>query len=281
MLTATELKSLLGARGLRLTKRLGQHHLIDARTVERIADAAALGPDDRVVEIGAGLGAVTEALARRAAAVEAVEVDTGVCAVLSERMAAYPNVRVARRDILTYRPRELDGAVVVGAIPYHITSDVIVWLCEARPHVRRAVLVVQKEVGRRLAAEPGSKAYGRLSLLAQYSWRVRELFTVGRQAFFPQPAVDSVCLSFEPPAGPPVAAADEALLFAVIKAAFAHRRKTLVNNLGEAGGLSMTRGRAEAVVRRLGWPVSVRGETLALADFARLTDALAAEKRLP
>ena len=280
MLSAAELKSVLRARGLRLTKRLGQHHLIDARSIERVADAAGLARTERVVEIGAGLGALTEALARRACRVVAVEVDTGICAVLAERMAAYANVTVACRDILTYRPEELREAVVVGAIPYHITSDVLVWLCEARGQVRRAVLVVQREVGRRLAASPGSKAYGRLSLLAQYSWQVRELFAIGRHAFFPEPEVDSVCLSLTPVTAV-AAAADEALLFAVIKAAFGQRRKTLANSLSADPALAIPRAAAEAVVRSLGWSGSVRGETLTLAEFVRLTDALAQEKHLP
>jgi 16S rRNA (adenine1518-N6/adenine1519-N6)-dimethyltransferase len=279
MLNAAELKALLSARGLCLTRRLGQHHLIDVRAIERIADAAGLGAGDRVVEIGAGLGAVTEALARRAGQVEAVEVDAGICEALRERMAPLPNVRVSCRDILTYRPRELDGAVIVGAVPYHITSDLIVWLCDARRHVRRAVLVVQKEVGQRLAAGPGTKAYGRLSLLAQYSWQVRQRFTVGRHAFFPQPDVDSVCVSFDPL--PPAAhVADERLLFAVIKAAFGQRRKTLVNSLDGSGEPAMSRARAARVIERLGWPAGVRGESLSLEDFVRLTEALA-DKRLP
>lgn len=275
MLTAAELKALLRARGLRLTKRLGQHHLIDARAVQRIVDSCELSPSDQVVEIGPGLGALTEELARRSGAVIAVEVDRGICELLAQRLSAAQHVRVHCGDILEFSWEGLRGVVVVGAIPYHISSLIVVRLCEVRQAIRRAVLVVQDEVADRLLAAPGTKAYGRLSVLVQYGWRISGGALVPRHAFFPQPGVDSRCVLLQARPSPPVAVEDEARFFALVKAAFAQRRKTLANGLASAlpfPGLSMERIRE--ALQRAGLPVAVRGEQLSLEQFAALSLAL-------
>lgn len=270
MLTASELKALLRSRGLRLTKRLGQHHLIDARIIERIAEAARLSPGDTVVEIGAGLGALTEPLARRAGRVIAVEIDRRIAEALSERMQRVRNVTVACEDILRFSWAHVRGAVVVGAIPYQITSPLLVSLGEQRQAIRRAVLVLQAEVADRLLARPGTKAYGRLSLLGQYGFEIAPLLSVPRSAFFPQPEVDSRCVELVPRDRPAVPAADEPFFFDVVKLAFSHRRKTLVNCLSER----VPRQQAEAALKRLGLPASVRGEALSPAQFAALAASL-------
>lgn len=270
MLTAGELKTLLRTHGLRLTKRLGQHHLIDARVIERIVERCQLSPEDTVVEIGAGLGALTEPLARRAGRVIAVEVDRRIAAVLAERMRPWRNVTVACEDILQFSWARVSRVTVVGAIPYHITSPILVWLCEARHAIRKAVLLMQEEVADRLLARPGTKAYGRLSILGQYDWEIVPLLTVPRSAFFPQPGVDSRCVQLMPSGRPAAPVADEGFFFEVVKRAFSHRRKTLVNCLSE----QVPRAKMEATLRRLGLPVSVRGEALSLAQFAALADAL-------
>ncbi len=279
MLTAPELKTLLAARRLRLTKRLGQHHLVDSATAQRVVAAGGLSPETTVVEIGAGLGALTEPLAAVAGRVIAVEVDRPIAALLAERMQPHRNVTVVCQDILTYDwvPAAAAGPVwVVGAIPYHITSPILVALSEHRAHIAGAVLVLQDEVARRLIARPGTKAYGRLSVLAQYGWELTAVFPVSRRAFFPQPAVDSACLRLLPRRQPAVAVVDQAAFFEVVKAAFAHRRKTLANCLNDTciGGRTV-RGAAE-LVRSLGWPAAVRGETLSLEQFAALANRLAA-----
>lgn len=274
MLTATELKALLAAHQLRLTKRLGQHHLIDSRIIERIIEGCRLSHDDTVVEIGAGLGALTESLAQRAGRVIAVEVDRRISALLAERMAEQSHVTIVHEDILSFSWQRARGAIVVGAIPYQITSPILVSLCERRGDIARAVLVMQEEVARRLAAGPGSKAYGRLSVLGRYCWDLRVLFRVPRSAFFPQPAVDSACVEFAARALPAVSVEDEALLFRVVKAAFAQRRKTLVNCLSAAEDVLVSRGRAETIVEQLGLPRSARGETLSLEQFAQIANAL-------
>ena len=275
MLTTREVKTLLAARGLRLTKRLGQHHLVDERLVHRLIEAVRLGPDDTVVEIGPGLGALTEFLLERAGRVIAVEVDRAIAELLSQRLRGRRNLTVHCGDILAFPWVLAAPAVVVGAIPYHITSPILAALCEARPYIRRAVLVVQEEVARRLAARAGTKAYGRLSILVQYGWEVSRLLPVPRGAFFPIPRVDSCAVELKRREAPAVAVADEPLFFAVVKAAFSQRRKTLVNCLTASPVLRLNRARAEAALRTTGLAPAVRGETLTIAQFAALATRLA------
>jgi len=276
MLTASELKSLLTAHGLRLSKRLGQHHLVDARIAQRIVERCELSSDDTVVEIGAGLGALTELLAERAARVLAVEVDRRISELLAERLARAKHVTVLQQDILEFAWGDCDNkVVVVGAIPYHITSPILVSLSGARRVMTRAILILQEEVARRLLARPGTKSYGRLSVFAQYCWELSPLMTISRSAFFPQPEVDSSCMRFIPRAQPAVAVSDEPLFFELVKIAFSHRRKTLVNCLSTAEHVGIGRSQAETLVRELGVSGSVRGEALSLSQFAALANALA------
>ncbi|MDP3703796.1 MAG: 16S rRNA (adenine(1518)-N(6)/adenine(1519)-N(6))-dimethyltransferase RsmA, partial [Candidatus Omnitrophota bacterium] len=274
MLTAAALKTFLRTHDVRLRKRLGQHHLVDARLVQRLVDRFNLSPRDTVVEIGAGLGALTEPMAERVARVIAVDVDRKICALLRERLAQYSNVTVVCEDILEFSWKAHEGSMVVGAIPYHITSTILVALSEHRRVIREAWLILQEEVARRLTASPGTKAYSRLSVLGQYGWDIERVMAIPRSAFFPQPEVDSACLHFRPRLRPAVAVEDELLLFEVVKAAFAHRRKTLVNCLSAHTPRLMSRGQAEALLREVGLPVAVRGEQLSLNEFASLANAL-------
>ena len=274
MLTVAELKSLLRTHGVRLTKRLGQHHLIDARVIDRVVERCHLSRGETVVEIGAGLGALTEPLAERAGRVIAVEVDRRIASLLAARMRAHRNVSVVCEDILEFSWERLEDVVVIGAIPYHITSAILLSLSEARRAIRKAALILQQEVAQRLAAEPGTKAYGRLSVLGQYGWEITPLFSISRSAFFPQPDVDSSCLQFMSRARAPVAVRDESRFFEVVKAAFSQRRKTLVNCLSAAPALGVSRTRAEAAVKQLDLPSTIRGEALSLEQFAALADSL-------
>ena len=280
MFTAAELKTLLRTHGLRLTKRLGQHHLIDHGVIQQLVDRSQVSSSDVILEIGSGLGALTEPLALRASHVLAVEVDRGICSLLSQRLA--PLVKAGRlsvrcEDILQFSWDGMKDVVVIGAIPYHITSPILVALCEQRDLIRRAILIVQEEVAQRLLAKPGTKSYGRLSILVQYGWEVSRLLAVPRRAFFPQPRVDSSCVRFIRRGSPPAILANEPLFFAIVKAAFSHRRKTLVNCLTSEPSLRIARPQAEALLRRVGLPASVRGETLSLAQFAALANALVRE----
>ena len=272
MLTASQLKSLLASHGLRLTKRLGQHYLIDARMIQRVVESCRLSPQDTVVEIGAGLGALTEPLADRAGRVIALEVDRAIGALLRERLKLLANVTVLCEDALEFSWRAIADAVVVGAIPYHITSPMLIVLGEHRETIRRTVLILQEEVGDRLLAQPGTKAYGRLSVLGQYCWEMARRFRIPRQAFFPQPEVDSLVLELVSRRTPPVAVAQEALFFEVVKAAFSQRRKTLVNCLMTLHGEHLRREAVERWVRDAGLPLTVRGEALSLEQFSRLAN---------
>jgi len=278
MHTKSELLTLLRAHGIRLKKRLGQHYLVDALMIRRIVDGCHLSPNDVVVEIGPGLGALTERLAASAGRVIAVDVDRTACSLLARRLE--PLVKAGRlaircQDILEFSWDGLTEVTVVGAIPYHITSPILVSLCEASPAIRCAILIMQEEVAQRLLATPGTKSYGRLSLLVQYGWDASRLLAVPRRAFFPQPRVDSSCVQLIRRGSPPAVLVDEPLFFALVKAAFSHRRKTLVNCLTSEPSLRIARPQAEVLLQRVGLPATVRGEALSLEQFAALANAMA------
>src|SRR3989338_6026636 len=190
MLTVSELRSFLQAHDVRLTKRLGQHPPLGASLARRLIELIHLSPNETVVEIGAGLGALTELLSVQAGCVIVVELDWKICELLRVRLAACSNVSVLCEDILTFSWAAHQRSVVVGAIPYHITSPIIASLCDNRRAIREAWLILQSEVADRLTAAPGPKAYGRLSILGQYSWDIETVMSIPRSAFFPQQEVD-------------------------------------------------------------------------------------------
>ena len=276
MHTKTELVALLKSRGLRLSSRLGQHYLIDARLMTRAVESCGLRPDDIVLEIGAGLGALTEGLVRVAKRVIAVEFDRQIAVLLQERLASQGNVTVLHEDILRVRWEDHPFTVVVGTIPYQLTSEVLVRLCQ-QGRLRGAWLGVQAEVARRLSARPGTKEYGRLTLLGQHRFVIKPLFRMPRQAFFPEPNVESTWIELQPL--PPSGAdpRDERLAFELARAAFAHRRKTLANCLASVASADGGRLCAEtirAAIDTLGLPPSVRGERLSFDQFLTLARSL-------
>ena len=274
MHTKSELLELLRAHGIRLSKRLGQHYLVDPNVCRKLVNLCELSSEDTVVEIGAGLGALTDLLAARAKQVVAVEVDRAVSEHLARRLAHLPAVEVLCQDILEFPWARYRGGKVVGAIPYHITSPILVSLCEQAKEIPMAWLGIQHEVARRLCAAPGSKAYGRLTVLVQYRFAVSRLAKIARGAFFPQPEVDSAWVRLAAHPSPPVAVDDEALLFDVVRAAFSQRRKTLANCLTRLRAPRLTRAQALALIQEAGLAAGVRGETLALEAFARVTNHL-------
>lgn len=269
MLTASELKTLLSRHGLRLTKRLGQNHLIDANTIQRLVDRCQFSSTETVLEIGAGLGALTEPIAGKVKQVIAVEIDRGIAKLLSQHLAGLSNVQIRCEDILQTGWKGLGRVSVVGAIPYHITSPILVALSENRQQITRAILILQEEVADRLCAKPSSKEYGRLTVLIQSGWEMAWSMRIPRSCFFPQPEVDSVCLALLPRRGG-VLAQDEERLFGVVKAAFAQRRKTLANNLK---GL-FEEAAVKNALREMGLEPSARGETLSVEQFIRLAELL-------
>jgi 16S rRNA (adenine1518-N6/adenine1519-N6)-dimethyltransferase len=267
----------LAAAGLRPQKRWGQHFLCDPGVVRRIVETAALGEAAAVLEIGPGLGALTDALAERAARLYLVELDRGLAARLAERYAARPQVHVLEGDVLELPLDTLVDAspvTVVANLPYNITTPILFRLLELRERFPRAVVMVQREVATRLAAKPGGKDWGVLPALIQTFGDVRLAFRVSRHSFLPPPRVESAVVDVRWSRAPRVAVGDIELYRRVVRAAFNQRRKTLRNALGE---LAKTRGldgsALAGVFARAGIDPGVRAERLATADFARLARA--------
>lgn len=263
---------ILRAFGLHTSKRLGQNFLVDETVVDRIVAAAGVAPGDAVLEIGPGIGTLTQGLLEAGAKVVAVELDRRLVEVLADTLAGYDAVRVVHGDILkTDISREMATAPfkVVANLPYYITTPILMGILEQRLPVSVLVTMVQKEVAERMVAAPGGKDYGALSVAVQYYTAPEIAFLVPPQAFIPAPAVESAVIRCAVREQPPVTVASEATFFRVVKAAFAQRRKTLANAL-KAAGLAAD---AAAVLAAAGVDGGRRGETLSLAEFAAVANA--------
>lgn len=274
----TSPQTLLKAWNLRARKELGQNFLKEPHVAERIVDRAALSSDDVVLEIGAGLGILTVAAARRAGRVIAVEKDQQLVPMLRVELQVhgFTHVEVRGADILKFPLHQLTGVesrplVVIGNLPYNISSQVVVKLIRERRLVDRAVLMFQKELAERLCAGPGTKAYGRLSVILQYCADLTPLFDVRATQFHPRPKVDSAVLEirFKPCIQRPVE--DEQLLTRVVQAAFGQRRKTLRNALS-AGLLPLDAAAAVAVLEASSIDPRRRAETLSVDEFVTLSN---------
>lgn len=258
---------------LRADKKLGQNFLIDENVVRQIVEAAELSEADIVLEVGPGIGTLTQGLAESKAQVVAVELDTRLLPVLATTLEGYDNVRVVHGDILKVNIMEEVGAPsfkVCANLPYYITTPIIFALLEKRLPMERLVAMVQKEVAERMAAQPGGKDYGALSVAIQYYTEPEIAFIVPPTSFIPAPAVDSAVIVCKRREKPPVEVCDEALFFRVVKAAFSLRRKMLSNSLKNMGI------KAEQVAKWLELADvdgKRRAETLSLEDFAKLTNS--------
>ena len=258
---------------LRADKKLGQNFLIDENVVHQIVAAAELSEADTVLEVGPGIGTLTQGLAESKARVVAVELDTRLLPVLATTLNGYDNVRVVHGDILKVNIMEEVGAPsfkVCANLPYYITTPIIFALLEKRLPMERLVAMVQKEVAERMAAQPGGKEYGALSVAIQYYTEPKIAFIVPPTSFIPAPAVDSAVIVCKRREKPPVEGCDEGLFFRVVKAAFSLRRKMLSNSLKNMGIKS------EQVAKWLelaGVDGKRRAETLSLEDFAKLTNS--------
>ena len=258
---------------LRADKKLGQNFLIDENVVHQIVAAAELSEADTVLEVGPGVGTLTQGLAESKARVVAVELDTRLLPVLATTLNGYDNVRVVHGDILKVNIMEEVGAPsfkVCANLPYYITTPIIFALLEKRLPMERLVAMVQKEVAERMAAQPGGKEYGALSVAIQYYTEPKIAFIVPPTSFIPAPAVDSAVIVCKRREKPPVEVCDEGLFFRVVKAAFSLRRKMLSNSLKNMGIKS------EQVAKWLelaGVDGKRRAETLSLEDFAKLTNS--------
>lgn len=262
-------------------KRFGQNFLIDAHVINKIVAAADIKKDDIVLEIGPGIGTMTQYLAEAAGHVYAVEIDKNLLPVLDETLSEYDNVTVVNNDILKVDIRELvsDREVkVVANLPYYITTPIIMGLFENHIPASSITVMVQKEVAMRMQAGPGSKDYGALSLAVQYYAKPYIVANVPPNCFMPRPNVGSAVIRLTKHEKPPVEVEDEALMFRLIRASFNQRRKTLQNGIHNAANLSFSKEQVVDALNALGLPESVRGEALTLEQFAALANELKKEE---
>ena len=263
---------ILQAFHLRADKNLGQNFLVEESVVNRIAKAAELTPEDTVLEIGPGIGTLTQALAMTGASVVSVELDKRLIPVLQETVGAYDNVHVVQGDILKINILEtVQGAApfkVCANLPYYITTPIIMNLLEQKLPLERLVVMVQKEVAERMTAPPGGREYGAISVAMQYYTEPKIAFIVKAGSFLPAPKVDSAVLVCKKRSTPPVDVPDEKTFFKVVAAAFSVRRKMLTNSLKNMGG--QTTEQVKAWLDRAGIDGTRRAETLSLEEFASL-----------
>ena len=268
-------REILERHGFTIKKSFGQNFLIDGNVMEKIISAAEITKEDFVVEIGPGLGGLTQYLAESAGRVLAVEIDKTAVPILQENLAGYDNVEILCADILKTDLNEIPGEIkVVANLPYYITTPVIMRLLETGKNIRSITVMVQKEVAERLSAAPGTDAYGAITLAAGYYSDTVLEFIVSPSCFLPRPKVESAVLTLKILDEPRVSVPDEGLLFNVIKCAFGQRRKTLVNGLYNLGGFGLSKEALAGMLSGLGFDPRVRGETLSLSDFARITEKL-------
>jgi 16S rRNA (adenine1518-N6/adenine1519-N6)-dimethyltransferase len=274
-LGAGALRALAERHGIRPRRSLGQHFLIDPNLARAIAADAGVGRGDRVVEIGAGLGSLTRALAEAGADVVALEVDDSLLPALEESVGSLANVRVVRADAMGWEWLEHvagEGAVLCANLPYNVATPLVLETLEREPRIARLVVMVQREVGERLAAGPGDPGYGAPSLRVAYRARASVLRRVPPEVFWPRPRVASVVVRLERLPGAPVTV-EESRLWTVVDAGFAERRKTMRNALRRLG---LTADEAGSVLQAAGVDPAARAETLSLEDFARVAERVAA-----
>lgn len=262
-------------------KRYGQNFLIDSHILEKIVQASNITKEDFVLEIGPGIGTMTQYLAEAAGWVTAVEIDKTLIPVLQDTLSACQNVTVINADILKLDLHALvkeknngNPIKIVANLPYYITTPIIMGLFESHIPLKSITIMVQKEVADRMQAGPGTKDYGALSLAVQYYARPEILFTVSPGCFMPRPNVGSAVIRLVRYVDNPVSVRDEAHMFSLIRAAFGQRRKTLVNSLANAGNLQITKEQTLHALEEMHLDASVRGEALTLSQFAMLSNII-------
>ena len=265
-------------------KKFGQNFLIDTHVLDKIIQSANITEDDMVLEIGPGIGTMTQYLAQAAGKVIAVEIDKNL--ILEDTLSGYDNVRVINEDVLKLDLKKIADeenngkpVKVVANLPYYITTPIIMGLFENEVPVESITVMVQKEVADRMQTGPGNKDYGALSLAVQYYADPYIVANVPPNCFMPRPKVGSAVIRLTCHQEKPVQVQDEKLMFNIIRASFNQRRKTLANGLKNAATLDFTKEEVEAAIDALGKGASVRGETLTLEEFARLSDLLSPYKK--
>ena len=261
-------------------KNFGQNFLVDERVLNKIIDAADISSEDVVLEIGPGIGTLTQALAKKAGKVIAVEIDKTLIPILNELLVDYDNIELINEDILKV---DINGLVernngrplkIVANLPYYITTPIIMEMLERHLPIESFTVMVQKEVGYRMKAEPSTKEYGSLSLMVRYFCNPYLVANVPQNCFMPRPNVDSAVIKLEVFDKPPVKAENEQLMFEVIKTAFSQRRKTLLNCIFNSTNFDFSKEEIAEILVQAGFDDKVRGETLSLEDYARLSDVI-------
>lgn len=264
-----------------IKKKFGQNFLTDANILQKITKVAALDKNTNVLEIGPGVGSLTQYLLEESAEVMAFEIDNTLIPILEETLEPYENFQLINADILK---TDLEGYIkkfknpdspikVVANLPYYITTPILMSLIESKISFIDIVVMMQKEVANRIAAKPNSKAYGSLSIAIQYYLEVTIAFTVPRTVFVPAPNVDSVILKMTRRINPLITVENESWFFKIVKAAFVHRRKTLMNNLLEMFGKER-KGELESLLLKVGIQSTIRAEALSIEEFGKLSDVL-------
>lgn len=266
-------------------KKYGQNFLIDSHVLERIIDAAGITENDFVLEIGPGIGTMTQYLAASAREVTAVEIDKALIPILEDTLQGFDNVEVINEDILKVDIRKLAEQKnqgrpikVVANLPYYITTPIIMGLFESHVPIDSITIMVQKEVADRMKTGPGSKDYGALSLAVQYYATPEIVANVPPNCFIPRPNVGSAVIRLTGHQTPVVDVTDEKLMFSLIRASFNQRRKTLVNGLKNSPNLTFSKEQIEAAITQIQKPLTVRGEALTLEEFAALANAFSGMK---
>ena len=270
--------------GFAFQKKFGQNFLIDDHVITKIINAAEITKDDLVLEIGPGIGTMTQYLAESAGKVIAVEIDKNLIPILGETLAEYDNVTIINEDILKLDINRLveeeNGGKpikVVANLPYYITTPIIMGLFESHVPLQSITVMVQKEVADRMQVGPGSKDYGALSLAVQYYAKPYIAANVPPNCFIPRPGVGSAVIRLTRYEEPPVMVKDESLMFKLIRASFNQRRKTLQNGIANSPELPYSKAQVEKALEKMGFAANVRGESLTLAEFAKLSDTISEE----
>jgi 16S rRNA (adenine1518-N6/adenine1519-N6)-dimethyltransferase len=281
--TPVRTKDILKKYGFSFKKSLGQNFLIDTNILKKIVSFANLTEDSGAIEIGPGIGALTEQLARTSKKVVAFEIDQRLLPILNDTLSPYPNVKIIHNDVLEADVAEvmreefndMDDIMVVANLPYYVTTPIIMKLLEEHLPIRGIVCMLQKEVADRISARPGTKDYGSLSIAVQYYTEAETVMIVPKTVFVPQPNVDSAVIRLTRREHPAVTVTDETFFFQVTRASFAQRRKTLLNNL--TSQLPEGKQKKEDILQALsasGIDPARRGETLSLEEFGRLSEEL-------
>ena len=265
----------------RFQKKYGQNFLIDTHVLDKIISAAGVTKEDMVLEIGPGIGTMTQYLAEAAREVVAVEIDDKLIPIMEETLSEYDNVTIINEDILKLDIAKLadekNGGKpikVVANLPYYITTPIIMGLFESKVPLDNITIMVQKEVADRMQVGPGTKDYGALSLAVQYYAKPEIVANVPPNCFIPRPTVGSAVIRLKRYAEPPVTVADEKKMFSLIRASFNQRRKTLVNGLSNAPGIGLNKEKVAEALEKMGLSPTIRGEALTLSQFAELSDLL-------